>query len=101
MAPGRHEGFLDDVVRIGLTAENRGGCSKGPVEPSRNQRLEGVDVAVGGPLDEVLVADSHHADGLRHIHTIETTADGLALGGRWETLRQASGADAGANLIRL
>ena len=80
LTPGRDERFLHGVVRVGLTAEDRGGSPEGTAQPVGNQRLEGVNVASGGPLDEVLVADSHHADALRHVHTIETTADGLALG---------------------
>jgi hypothetical protein len=80
VAPGRHRRLLNDVVRIGLAAEDRGGSSKGPVEPRRDQGLECIDVAACGPLDEVLVAKGHHAGPLRHVHTITTTADRLALG---------------------
>jgi len=80
VTPGGHERFLDDVVCIGLVAQDGGGGSKGSVEPSRNQRLERVNVAGCGPLDQVLVANGHHPDALRHVHTIRTTADGLALG---------------------
>lgn len=81
LTPGREERFLDDVVGVSLAAEDGGGCAEGSVQPSRNQRLEGVNVATGGPLDEILVADSHYANALRHFHTIETTANGPALGG--------------------
>ena len=80
VTPGRDEGVLHDVVRVGLATEDRRGGPEGPAQPSRYQRLEGVNVAAGGPLDEILVADSHHADALRDVHTIETTADRLAFG---------------------
>ena len=80
VTPRRHERFLDDVVRIGLAPEDRGGSSKGPVEPSRNQRLERVNIAGCGPLDQILIAKGHHPDALRHVHTIRTTVDGVALG---------------------
>jgi hypothetical protein len=86
VAPCRNERFLDDVVCIGLAAEDRGRCSERSVEPSCNQNLERVNVAGCRPLDQVLVANGHHPDALRHVHTIETTADGSALGtvpNRW------------------
>ena len=46
-APRGQERFLDHVVRIGLAAEDGGGCPKCAVEPSRHQCLEGVNLASG------------------------------------------------------
>ena len=90
MTPGRHEGLLDDVVRIGLTAEDRGGSPNGPVEPGRHQRFERVNVAGCGALHEILVANRRYADPLRHVHTIETTADEPALGPRRRIVERAA-----------
>ena len=75
-----HEGFLHDVVCIGLAAQDCGGSPKGPVEPSGDQRLECVDVAARGALHQILVPSGHHADAFRHVHTIRTSADVLGLG---------------------
>lgn len=80
VAPGRDERLLDDVVGIGLAAEDRGGSSKGSAEPSRYQRLEGTNVATGCPFDEGPVANSCYLDPLRHVHTIRTKPPWLALG---------------------
>lgn len=70
--PYSQERVLDDVVCIGLAAEDGAGRSKRAGEPGGDQRLERIDVARRRSQDEIAVPNDPGAGPLGHVHTIET-----------------------------
>lgn len=80
VAPGRHERLLDDIMGIGLTAEDRRGGPKGVIHPGRHQGFEGADVALSGACNQILVTERADCDAVCHVHTTKTSEKRLALG---------------------
>ncbi len=70
------ERLLHDVMGVSLIAEDGRRRSEHSLQPRRDERLECIGVAACRPSNEVLVADGHCPDALRHVHTIRTN-------GRW------------------
>ena len=56
LAPGRDEGVLGGVARLGLVAQHRPRDAERPVGPGREEALEGERIAPGGAADEIDLA---------------------------------------------
>jgi hypothetical protein len=81
--PGRHERFLDHVARIRFVAQDGGGGPEGRIQPSLDQRGEGLIVTLTGKLDQARVRGASDARDVLHIaygppHDQWTSPDALA-----------------------
>jgi hypothetical protein len=63
--PGGHARVLGRIAGVGVVADDRPRGSEQPVDPRRDERLEGVAVAGSGALDQRRLAVGHHG-GARH-----------------------------------